>query len=260
MLQERLPSISIVIPTLNEAANIGRLLNALLAQSHMPCEIIVCDGGSTDETRAIVREKMGGPANRAIAGSAGSIVRLFECERGTARQRNAGAAASNGDLLIFLDADNLPYSRFCECIARSFQRLPFTVACPWFIARDSKPAYLCYLGFNVLFFLGQAWLRTGSGVCQIVPRVAWERAGGYREDLHLGEDVEFLRRCARQGLHRHLLIPLETSGRRFAHEGMWRLMWFYAAISPLVLLGRWDALQRVAYRAAPYQTGDRSRA
>lgn len=234
-----LPTISIVIPTLDEAANITRLLDALAAQSFAPHQVIVCDGGSSDATRELVRVR----SNSTV---------LVEGERGTARQRNAGAALASGELLIFLDADNAPSLRFCQSIARSYRKIPFAVACPWFVARDSAAIYLCYWWFNVLFFLGQSWLRTGSGVCLIVPRAIWEKTGGFREDLHLGEDVEFLRRCARLGLHRHLLVPLETSGRRFAHEGIARLMWFYARISPLVLLGRWEKLKEISYRAAPY--------
>ena len=238
-----LPTVSVVIPTLNEAANIGNLIEVLLAQSHAPLQIIVCAGGSDDETAEIAADKA----------RSNSTVLFVQSERGTAHQRNAGAHSAIGELLIFLDADNVPSRHFCERIARSYRRMPFAVACPWFVARDSVLIYVCYFSFNVLFFLGQSWLRTGSGVCQIVPRAVWEKTGGYREDLHLGEDVEFLRRCARHGLHRHLLVPLETSGRRFAHDGVWRLMWFSARISPLILLGRWERLRSMDYRAAPYK-------
>jgi hypothetical protein len=48
--------------------------------------------------------------------------------------------------------------------------------------------------------------------------------------------------CAsfRIGLHRHLLVPLETSGRRFQQKGIWQLVKFYARITPLLWLGRWE--------------------
>ena len=234
------PSISVVIPTLDEAGNIGRTLDMLANQTHAPAQIVVCDGGSSDETRAIVQDRV----------RSNSTVLCLECERGTARQRNAGARAATSELIVFLDADNSPSPSFCEDVARSYQRIPFAVACPWFVARDSVAIYFCYFWFNILFFLGQGWLRTGSGVCLISPRAIWEKTGGFREDLHLGEDVEFLRRCARFGLHRHLFVPLETSGRRFARDGIIRLMWFYAVISPLVLLGRWERLKQIEYK--PY--------
>lgn len=233
------PSVSVIIPTLNEAPRIERLVAALHAQSHPPLEIFVCDGGSDDDTTLLAQR-------------AGANV-LF-CERGTSKQRNSGAREASGELLVFLDADDLPAPGFLDQIARSFQTLPFAIACPWFVARDAGLLVRAiYCAFNLGFWLGQSWLRTGSGVCLIGPRAAFLEAGGFDETMHLGEDVRLIRAlCPRFGLHRHLLVPLETSGRRFASQGAWRLVGFYALISPLILLGLWQPLQRFAYRAAPY--------
>ena len=237
-----LPTISVVIPTLCEAERIGDLLSALQAQTfpieYSKPEIIVVDGGSEDETPEIVR---GFPGVELIVG-----------ERGTARQRNVGAAKANGELIVWMDADCLPDAQFLHRVAKSYQRLPFAVACPWFVARESLAIRLAYWWFNVLFFLGQSWLRTGSGVCIIAPKDVWIDCGGFDPNLHLGEDIQFIRRGARFGLHRHLLIRLQTSGRRFQEKGVWRLMAFYARISPFLLLGRYDKLRDIQYEAAPY--------
>ena len=230
-------SVTVVIPTLCESARIGGLLQALSEQEYDgPLQIIVVDGGSEDGTPAVVQHF---PQVLCLTG-----------ERGTARQRNAGARVAQGELLIFMDADNHPGPHFVRDVAHSFRRLPFGVACPWFVARESAAIRTAYFGFNVLFWLGQSTLRTGSGVCLIAPRAVWQKCGGFRDDLHLGEDVEFLRRAARYGWHRHLLIGLETSGRRFERDGVVSLLRFYARISPLILLGRWDALQKLEYRAS----------
>lgn len=237
-----LPTISVVIPTLREAERIGDLLRALQAQElpieYSKAEIIVVDGGSEDETQDVVR---GFPDVKLIIG-----------ERGTARQRNEGALQATGELIVWMDADCLPDARFLHRIAKSYQKLPFAVACPWFVARESLAVRLAYLWFNGLFFLGQGWLRTGSGVCIIAPRDVWEKCGGFDPNLHLGEDIQFIRRASKFGLHRHLLIPLRTSGRRFQQKGVWRLMGFYARITPHILLGRYHKLQDVEYEAAPY--------
>ena len=195
------------------------------------CEIIVVDGGSDDGTREVVRQF--------------HDVKFIENERGVSRQRNVGGRNANGDLLIFMDADCLPPPLFLKQIARSYKRLPFRVACPWFVARESFGVRLSYFVFNVLFFLGQSTLRTGSGVCIIVPRKVFAHIGGFNESLHLGEDIEFLRRCGWP--HRHLLVPLQTSGRRFQNEGVWKLMSFYARISPAILCGRFGKLRDVKY-------------
>lgn len=238
-----LPTISVIIPTLREAERIGGLLRALETQSfnieYSKAEIIVVDGASEDETQNIVCDFPN--------------VKLLVGERGTARQRNLGAHEANGELIVWMDADCLPDAQFLSRVARSYRRFPFAVACPWFVARESFAICCAYFWFNVLFFLGQSWLRTGSGVCLITPKSVWQKCGGFDETLHLGEDVSFIRRAARCGLHRHLLVPLRTSGRRFQQKGMWKLMWFYARISPLILLGKYDKLRGVKYEAAPYE-------
>ncbi len=233
--------VSIVIPTLNESGRIGALLRALQAQTYTPLEIIVCDGDSTDGTPDIVRQF--------------ENVRLLKTARGTSRQRNLGGKNASGPLLIFMDADDLPPPDFVAKVARSYRRVPFAVACPWFVACDSGLLVRAiYLLFNLLFFAGQSTVRMGSGVCLITPKTVFEKCGGFDESLHLGEDIHYIRLASlRFGLHRHLLVPLETSGRRFAQKGAWQMVKFYACITPLLWLGCWDKLKGTAYEAAPYQ-------
>lgn len=232
---------SVIIPTLREEKRIGALLAALEAQTFGgEWEILVCDGGSQDQTRAQV-EKF-------------SRAQFLDCERGVSRQRNAGARVAQGELLVFMDADDMPPPRFLEQIARSYARWPFSVACPWFFAHDGSFFTRCaYFGFNIGFWLGQSTLRTGSGVCIVARRRDFLKSGGFDETMHLGEDVKLLRTlCPRYGWHRHLLVPLGTSGRRFEHDGGAQLLWFYAKISPFLLLGMWKTLQKFEYRSAPY--------
>ena len=124
---------------------------------------------------------------------------------------------------------------------------------PWPNARSGFAPRAIYLFFNLLFSLSQSTLRTGSGVCIITPKKVWQKIGGFDENLHLGEDVKFIRSASpRFGLHRHLWIPLQTSGRRFGEKGAWKLMYLYARITPHIVLGRWKVLQEYEYEAAPY--------
>ncbi|PQV62725.1 Glycosyltransferase involved in cell wall bisynthesis [Abditibacterium utsteinense] len=237
-------SISVVIPTLNEAARLPALLEKLAIQTLTAQEIWVCDGNSSDQTAQIARDFQ----------SRLPSVRLIECERGTARQRNCGARRAGAELLVFLDADDAPPPDFLWNVARSYQKIPFSIACPWFVARDAGLfVRAIYLGFNLSFWLSQSTFRMGSGVCLICPREKFLTCGGFDESLYLGEDIHLIRKlCPRHGLHRHLLIPLETSGRRFHTDGSLRLLGFYTLISPLILLGLWKPLQKMKYRAAPY--------
>lgn len=84
--------ISIIIPAYNEEEEIGKCLESLDKQSFKDFEIIVVDDGSTDKTKEIVHKYKN--------------VKLIEGEhRGTAFSRNLGVEKSEGDILIFVDAD-----------------------------------------------------------------------------------------------------------------------------------------------------------
>jgi glycosyltransferase involved in cell wall biosynthesis len=80
-------AVSVVIPTLNEAAQIGQAV----ADLNWADEVIVVDGGSSDETAA-------------IAGAAGARV-IVLCNETIAAQRNAGIAAARNTWVLALDAD-----------------------------------------------------------------------------------------------------------------------------------------------------------
>src|SRR5579863_8701162 len=86
-----MPYLSIIIPTLNEEKLIERTL--LATKEHAPAaEIIVVDGGSSDETVA----------------RASQHVRVIRWKRGRGGQLNAGVEATTGELLLFLHADTIP--------------------------------------------------------------------------------------------------------------------------------------------------------
>ena len=97
------PTLSIIIPTLNEAANLPLLLDALQARclEKEALEIIVVDGGSTDNTLQVAKTKN---------------IRLYNSARGRAVQMNYGARKATGDFLYFLHADTLPPVHFDQKI------------------------------------------------------------------------------------------------------------------------------------------------
>ncbi|HVF10740.1 MAG TPA: glycosyltransferase [Abditibacteriaceae bacterium] len=238
--------ISVIIPTLCEAGRISRLLESLCVQEYSgPVEVIVVDGNSDDGTHSEV-------------GQFPEVRLLVRETAGTSAQRNLGAAAATGDLLIFMDADNNPPPDFLTRVARSYCRKPFAVACPWFVADSRHPGIrLIYFVFNCLFWLSQWRFHTGSGVCIIMPRATFLQVGGFNEELRLGEDIDLIRRAARCGRHRHLFVPLRTSARRFERFGIWNMVRFYARISPLLLSGNFSAVQDFPYEPAPYRPPQR---
>ena len=91
-----MPQVSVIIPVFNGAATIGRVIECVLAQSAGDVEIICVDDGSTDGSADAARRY-------------GERVRvLTQPNRGQAAARNAGARASSGEFIVFLDADDLP--------------------------------------------------------------------------------------------------------------------------------------------------------
>lgn len=88
------PMVSIIIPTYNSARFLSDAINSALAQTYQNIEVIVVDDGSTDDTPNIVAEYKG------------RIAYVSQANGGTASARNAGIDASNGQYLVFLDADD----------------------------------------------------------------------------------------------------------------------------------------------------------
>jgi glycosyltransferase involved in cell wall biosynthesis len=86
-------NVSVVIPCFNAAAYLGTAIESVLAQTRPPAEIIVSDDGSTDDSVRIA-ESFGVTVVRGAHG-------------GTSKARNAGIAAASGELIAWLDADDL---------------------------------------------------------------------------------------------------------------------------------------------------------
>jgi glycosyltransferase involved in cell wall biosynthesis len=85
--------ISVVIPVYNGAAYLGATLQSVMDQSEPPCEVIVVDDGSTDDTAAIARSF--------------GVTLISQENRGIAAARNAGTRAATGEYIAYLDGDDL---------------------------------------------------------------------------------------------------------------------------------------------------------
>lgn len=203
-------SLSIIIPALNEAANIPALLAGLQPLRQRGAEVIVVDGGSTDDTVTLA----GGGADRVITQSAGR-----------ARQMNAGAAVANGEILCFLHADSrLPDGADGLMInglsrgRRSWGR--FDV----YITGD-------HLMLGVIARL-MNWRSRLTGIAtgdqgMFVTRSLFEAAGRFPE-IGLMEDIALSRQLKRYGAPLCIAHKLTTSGRRWEKHGVWStilMMW-----------------------------------
>src|SRR5215468_11652313 len=108
--------VSVAIPTYNSARFIQTTLNSVFNQSVAPDEILVVDDGSTDDTVAILS-------------SYGSSIRVIrQPNQGVAAARNVLAHNVSGDLVAFLDHDDLWHPRYLETQCTGFRLYPQAVA------------------------------------------------------------------------------------------------------------------------------------
>jgi glycosyltransferase involved in cell wall biosynthesis len=104
--------ISVAIPTYNSAATIGPTIESVLAQTEPPSEILVLDDGSSDATLS-------------ITGAYADRVTLYrQKNQGVANARNVLCSLAQGDLIAFLDHDDLWHPRYLETQRRIFERHP----------------------------------------------------------------------------------------------------------------------------------------
>lgn len=203
------PTLSIVVPVLNEAGAIVATLRALAPLRARGAQVIVCDGGSRDATVALARPL----ADQVLAAPAGR-----------ARQMNAGAAASRADVLLFLHADTqLPDG------ADHLVRRAVAAGAAWgrFDVRISgRPFMLRVVAASMNLRSRWSGIATGDQAI-FVTRAAFDRVGGF-PDQPLMEDVEMSRRLRALGWPACLHQRVTTSGRRWMTRGVWRtifLMW-----------------------------------
>lgn len=191
--------LSVIIPTLNEAKSIQRAIESALALS--PYEVIVADGGSTDDTVTITRTL---------------DCKIIECPRGRARQQNAGASASTGDVLLFLHADSwlVPDGRV---------QIERTLASP------GIPGGAFYHRIDANGFLFRL-VEAGDALRVCSTRIAYgdqgiflrrdvfEALGGF-PNVRLMEDVRLMKSLRDYGRLALLPGPLHVSARRWQKHG-----------------------------------------
>jgi rSAM/selenodomain-associated transferase 2 len=205
--------VSVVIPSLDEQERVATAVDSALASG--AAEVIVVDGGSSDETVECARR-------------AGACV--ITGERMRARQMNRGAQAAAGEILLFLHADT---------------RLP-TGACP--AVERALATGAAFGGFRISFAEPSLRLRAAAAMinartavtrcpwgdqAQFIRRDVFLATGGFRE-IPIMEDYELAVRMKHRG--RAVVLPdrVITSGRRFLEKGVfatalmnWRIVIAY---------------------------------
>jgi len=233
--------ISVIIPTLNEERTIMATLAHTAALGFD--ELIVVDGGSTDETPALVESY-----RLSTQSSALSPVQWVTTPCGRARQMNEGAKASRGEVLLFLHADTqLPDD------AKTM--IDMTLADRQMVGGRFDVQFDRPLMWGMIISRMMNWRSRLSGIATgdqalFVRRPVFEQMGGFA-DMPLMEDIDFSRRLKRKGAIAALATIVTISFRRWERHGPLRtilLMWvlrflYWIGISPLYLVEWYKAVR-----------------
>ncbi|MBI3810165.1 MAG: TIGR04283 family arsenosugar biosynthesis glycosyltransferase [Nitrospirae bacterium] len=223
-------TISVIIPTLHEE----KTLPGTLARLRHPAfsEVLVVDGGSRDRTLADVA-------------LANPLTRIMNAPTGRARQMNAGAAVSKGELLLFLHADTLLPTTAAQDITRAMADT--RIAGGRFDARLVPDRGLLWVVGRMMSWRSRlTGIATGDQAI-FVRRKVFEDLGGF-PDIPIMEDIAFSLRLKQAGQVAALHSCVMTSGRRWERHGAIRtivLMWwlrllFYLGVSPARLTRMYD--------------------
>ncbi|KJD31625.1 glycosyl transferase family 2 [Tamlana nanhaiensis] len=215
-----MPTISIIIPVLNEAEHISKLLAYLLNNAKSPenLEIFVVDGGSTDATVSIIKDLNLNQVN------------LLHAAKGRAKQMNFGAKHANGSILYFLHADSYPPKHFDYFILNEVEngneagcfKMQFN-SDHWWLKLASW-----FTQFNLMAC-------RGGDQSQFITKSLFNAIGGYNEAFIIYEDYILIKTLYRINTFVVIQKNLKTSARLYETQGVFKLQRIFLTI----YLKRW---------------------
>lgn len=228
--------ISIIIPVLNEAENIGKLLQHLRKNSDSKniSDIIVVDGGSTDGTKDIVLQFVSSSdyqdSETRLELTNQIAVRLLNAQKGRAKQMNLGGKYAKSDILYFLHADSFPPKDFDQYIINE--------------VRKGNEAGC----FRMQFESNHWWLRLASWLTQFswracrggdqsqfITKSLFEAIGGYNENYIIYEDNILINELYKRKQFVVINKKLKTSARLYKKVGIWKLQYHFW----IIYIKRW---------------------
>jgi glycosyltransferase involved in cell wall biosynthesis len=182
--------VSLIVTVLNEARSLPTLLDSIAAQTRPPDEVIICDGGSTDNTLELLRAERRFP------------VRVLERSGSNISQgRNAAIAAANGGVIASTDAGVRLEPQWLEKLIAPLAPTPTLpspamqgrAVCAGFFLPDVHTPFEVAMGATVLPQLDdvrpEKFLPSSRSVA--FTKEAWQAVGGYPEWLDYCEDLVF---------------------------------------------------------------------
>ena len=200
------PAVSVVIPVRDGERYLGEAIRSVLAQTTPPGELIVVDDGSQD-------------ASAEIAASFAPVQLITGPPRGAPAARNAGVRRARGDLVAFLDADDVwaPDKLTLQLAALSAPETPDLVFghVDEFLSPELTAEELAALPAPRGVVAGRVVITL------LVRRAALERAGAFAEDLPAADFLDWLARSRALGQTETMLEAVVARRRIHRHNTQW---------------------------------------
>lgn len=210
---EKLPLVSVIIPAYNAETYLSDAIESVLGQNYQPLEILVVDDGSSDRTAEIAKEY-------------GARIRyVYQTNAGPAAARNAGINLANGEIIGFLDADDLWSKNFLTTLVNILVESP-TIEIAQGVIED-VPLAESVLPEN---YPAYQFINLGSALYR---RTVFDKISGFDETMRYGEDMDFFLRAwenniAKQVTHSARLLYRKheqnmTRGKKLVELGFLRV-------------------------------------
>jgi rSAM/selenodomain-associated transferase 2 len=189
--------LSIIIPTYNETENIGSLISYLKKASlGNEVEIIVCDGGSNDETIYHARE-------------AGATV-ILSPTKGRAAQMNFGASIAKGNIFYFIHADTLPP----ECFVADIE-MAVNQGYDLGRYRTKFAGNKNILKMNAFFTRFDLLVCYGGDQTLFIKKKLFTQINGFNNDMLIMEDYDIVKRARVLGKYKIFKKSALVSARKY---------------------------------------------
>ncbi|HZR83430.1 MAG TPA: glycosyltransferase family A protein [Candidatus Binatia bacterium] len=199
MPAERRATVSALIPVWNGAAFLSEAIASALAQEPAVDEVVVIDDGSTDESGAIARSH--GPRIRCVR----------QEHSGLAAARNAALRSSRGDVVAFLDADDVWPPERLSRLLRALERNPDCEIAQGRLQRMVRDERTMRWEL-----VDESW-RAPNVATALIRRSAFEKVGLFDESVAGGDDVDWLLRARELGVRETVVDAITLLYRR--HDG-----------------------------------------
>ena len=179
---------SVIIPVYNKGPYVVKALESVLGQTFRNFEIIVVDDGSADDSFA--------KAKAALEGAPVAYRLLRQPNSGVSTARNNGVAASSGDYICFLDADDWWEKEFLEKMDGLIRDYPEAgiYGTNYFYVKNGR-SHVCignvetgYINYCRVY--AQEMVMPLTSISVAIPRHVFDEMGGFRPHLKLGEDFD----------------------------------------------------------------------